>query len=85
MKMYSFKEKTKQVKLPYLPVHFLKRKCCWLLIITVMVCFSVSIEAAHKLSSHSTYHRSIILDLASGLGIVAAAWLGFSLCRGRQR
>lgn len=74
MKMYS-----------YFPLQFLKRKCCWLLMISIMVCFSFSIEAAHFLSSKTVYHRSVILDLAAGLGILAAGWLVFSLLRNSRR
>ncbi len=76
MKMYSPKEKNKHA---YFPAQFLKSKSCWLLMITIMVCFSFSMEAAHFLSSKAVYHRSVILDLAAGLGIVAAGWLAFSL------
>lgn len=82
MKVYSFKEKNKHL---YFPLQFLKSKCCWLLMVTIMVCFSFSIEAAHFLSSKAVYHRSMILDLAAGLGIVAAGWLAFSLLSNRRR
>jgi hypothetical protein len=55
-------------------------KKCWGFILAILLCFSLSMEAAHMISTtHAQYHRSILLELAIGLCIVAAAWLSFSL------
>lgn len=55
----------------------------WAVIISTLLCISVTAIAMHTFSVKS-YSSSTLLGLATGLGAVAAIWLGYSLVRPRK-